>query len=86
MSDDPQGERRRAYLTELRALGRSARIAGFVASLVGVLMMVIARYRIDSPLLLYGGAAVVAVGWAFFIFALARRYLWIRAHPFDLNG
>ncbi len=80
-------ERQSAYLDRIRALGRRERNLGYIACLVGVLMLVIARFRLaGQPLLLWSGVGVVAVGWGLFVYALAARLLWVRAHPFDPNG
>ena len=80
-------ERQHAYLDQIRALGRRERNLGFIACLVGVLVVVVARFRFaGEPWLLWGGAAVVALGWGLFVYALARRLTWVRAHPFDPNG
>jgi hypothetical protein len=87
MSDEAADlARQSAYLDAVRAMGRKARLAGFVLSAAGVFLMVVARYRVDSPPLLWGGVAIVAAGWGCFIYAVARRVTWVRAHPFDPNG
>jgi hypothetical protein len=88
MNDDAARiDRQSAYLDRIRSLGRPARTAGFVACALGVAMMVLARYRLGgAPWLLWPGVAVVALGWGLFIYALARRLIWVRAHPFDPNG
>jgi len=88
MMDDPAMlDRQAAYLEHVRALGRGPRFAGFIACLVGVLMMVLARFKLDgAPWLLWPGVAVVALGWMLFIYALARRLTWVRAHPYDPNA
>ena len=80
-------ERQHAYLDHVRALGRRERNLGYVACLVGVMMVVIARFRLSGePWLLWGGGAMVAAGWGLFVYAIARRLIWVRAHPFDSNG
>ena len=87
MDDAISLERRSAYFERVRALGRPQRFAGFVACLIGVVMMVLARFRLGgAPWLLWPGLAVVALGWAFFVYSLARRLYWVRAHPFDPNA
>lgn len=85
MIDDPgELERRAAYLETLRAQGRSARFAGFILSLVGVMILVIGRFRLGSPTwALMGGAAIVALAWALFVYAVGRRLYWVRAHPYS---
>jgi hypothetical protein len=80
-------DRQAAYFEHVRALGRPARFAGFIACALGVAMMVLARYRLDgAPWVLWLGVAIVALGWGLFIYALARRLTWVRAHPFDPNA
>ena len=80
-------ERQVAYLDRLRALGRPQRTLGLVACLVGVVMVVIARFRLGGePWALWAGAAVIAAGWGLFVYAVAVRVRFVRAHPFDPNG
>jgi hypothetical protein len=88
MMDDPALlDRQSAYLDTLRGLYKTERTLGFVACLVGALMLIVARFRLGGePLLLWGGAAVVALGWGLFVYAVIRRLQWVRAHPFDPNG
>ncbi len=88
MHDDPALiDRQAAYVDQLRALGRAQRTMGLVASLVGVLVLVMGRYRFPDALwVTWTGAAVIAFGWACFVYAVARRFLWMRAHPFDPNA
>ena len=88
MMDDPATlDRQSAYLEQIRSMGRPQRFAGFVACLVGVAMMVLARYKLGgAPWLLWPGVAIVAIGWMLFIYALVRRLTWVRAHPFDPNA
>jgi hypothetical protein len=86
--DDPAVlERQVAYLDRLRALGRPQRNLGYVVCLVGVLMVVIARFRLGGePWALWGGVGIIAAGWGLFIYAVAARLRFVRAHPFDPNG
>jgi hypothetical protein len=88
VSDDPaQLAHRVAYLDTLRAQGRSARLAGFIACLVGVLILVIGRFRLGGAIwLLWTGVVVVGFGWSCFVYALVRRLTWIRTHPYDPNA
>ena len=83
MSDDPvELERLTAYFTMLRAQGRWARSAGLVLSLVGVMVLVIGRYRLGGPTwALAGGVAIIALGWGLFVYAVGRRLYWVRSHP-----
>jgi hypothetical protein len=80
-------DRQAAYVERVRALGRPQRFAGFIACALGVGMMVMAKYRFDgAPWLLWPGVAVIALGWFLFVYALARRLVWVRTHPFDPNA
>jgi len=80
-------ERQAAYLDKVRALGRRERNFGYVACLVGVLIVVVARFRLSGePWLLWSGVAVIAVGWGFFVYAFWARLHYVRAHPFAENG
>jgi hypothetical protein len=88
VNDDPATlERQSAYLDRVRSLGRPQRLAGFFACAAGVAMMVLARYRLGgAPWVLWPGVAIVTLGWILFIYAIARRLIWVRAHPFDPNA
>jgi protein-S-isoprenylcysteine O-methyltransferase Ste14 len=87
VTDDPaQLARQSAYLDSMRAQGRPARFAGFIACLLGVLVLVLGRFRLGGPpWMLWTGVAIVGLGWALFIYAVVRRLAWIRTHPFDPN-
>jgi membrane protein YdbS with pleckstrin-like domain len=88
MSDEAATlDRQSAYVDQMRAQGRTARTLGFIACLVGVMVLALGRFRFGAPAwMLWTGAAVVAVGWGLFVYALLRRLTWVRAHPFDPNG
>ena len=80
-------DRQSAYLEQIRSLGRPQRFAGFIACALGVMMMVLARYKLGgAPWVLWPGVVIVAIGWILFIYALVRRLTWVRAHPFDPNA
>ena len=85
--DDPATlDRQAEYLDAVRALGRRPRALGYIACLVGVLMVAIARFRLGGESwLLWSGVAVIAAGWALFVYAVAARLKYVRAHPFDRN-
>jgi hypothetical protein len=86
--DDPAVlERQVAYLDRIRTMGRRERTLGLVVSLIGVLIIVVARFRLaGEPWALWSGVAVVVAGWGLFIVSIGRRILWVRAHPFDPNA
>jgi hypothetical protein len=73
-------------LQAMRAQGRTERVVGFVACLVGVAMLALARGRFSAePWLVWGGVAVIGFGWAMFVVSLARRLIWLRAHKEKLR-
>lgn len=88
MIDDPAIlDRQNAYLDAIRARGRRERSLGLIASLVGVLIVVVARFRLSGePWALWGGLAIVAAGWGLFVVSVARRLIYVRTHPFDPNS
>jgi hypothetical protein len=58
-----------------------------VGCLIGVLMLVWARFRMtDAPWALWLAVAVIAASWLLFAYVIFRRTAWVRAHPFDPNG
>ena len=60
---------------------RATRNAGFVASLIGVLVMVSGRYMAGAPVwLTYVGVSVIVFGWGLFAYALYQRAVLVRAH------
>jgi hypothetical protein len=85
--DTVELQRRAAYLEALRAQGRPARFVGFIACLVGVLILVVGRFRLGGAIwMLWSGSAVIALGWGLFVYAIGRRLYWVHAHPFDPNA
>jgi uncharacterized membrane protein len=80
-------ERRCDYIDTVRGLYRRERNAGFVACLLGVLMLVWARFVTGVPaLVLWAGLAVIAVGWALFAYSIFKRLAWVRANPMDAEN
>jgi hypothetical protein len=74
-------------LAALRAQGRAERGIGFVACLVGVVMLALAHGRVGGQAwLVLGGIAVIGIGWVLFVISLARRLVWLRAHKDKLRG
>jgi uncharacterized membrane protein len=83
IEDAETAERYAAHVETIRAVGRRERSIGYVACLVGVMIVVVARFRLaGEPWLLWSGLAVIAVGWALFVYALWARIAYVRAHPF----
>ena len=63
-----------AQVEAVRAHHRGTRNAGFVACLVGVLVMVAGRYAPAAPVWLVSvGLAAIVFGWGLFGYALYRR-------------
>ena len=85
MIDDPDALRRQAaYIDSLRGVGRQERTGGFVASLVGVMALVWARFNAAAPAWgIWIGLAIIALGWFLLIYSLIKRSQWVRTHPFD---
>jgi hypothetical protein len=76
--------RKAAYIETVRALGRRARNAGFVACLLGVLLLVWARVGSGAPVfVLWIALAVIAVGWGLLVWSVIKRVGYIRSHPFE---
>ena len=74
-------------LQAMRAQGRAERVAGFVACLVGVAMLALARGRFSAePWLVWGGIGVIGSGWVLFVVSLARRLISLREHKEKLEG
>ena len=88
MIDDPELlTRKAAYIDTIRTLHRRERQAGFVACLVGVLVLVWGRLGEGAPpWAAWIGLVVIAAGWGLFVYVMVRRSAWVRAHPFDPNG
>ena len=75
--------RQSAYVDTVRALGRRERNAGFVACLVGVLILIWARFVPGAPaFVLWIAIAVIVLGWGLFVWSVLRRFSYIRSHPF----
>jgi uncharacterized membrane protein len=75
---------REVYVSDLRARYRSVQNAGYVACLIGVLVMLSGRFVAGAPYwLVFPGLAVILVGWALLAFAIFSRAAYMRAHPFE---
>ena len=79
--------RRGAYIDQIRGLYRRERLIGFVGCLVGVMVMLYARYRPQTPhWLFWAGIGIIVASWSLFAYVIFRRTHWVRTHPFDPNG
>jgi hypothetical protein len=75
---------RRAYVAAVRGHARGLQNAGFVACLVGVLVMLAGRYVHGAPAwAAYVGLVIILLGWGLFAFAIVRRTAYVRSHPFE---
>jgi hypothetical protein len=85
VNEDPvELERQATYLETMRAQGRPVRMAGFIACLLGVVILVVGRFRLGgAPWLLWTGVVVIGAGWSCFVYALVHRLRWIRTHPYQ---
>lgn len=76
--------RQAAHIDRIRAIGRRTRIVGFILCLVGVMILVWARFRGPGALspLGIGGLVTIAVGWGLFIYVLVARTRYVRRNPY----
>ena len=66
---------------------RGTRNAGFIACLVGAMVMITGRYVAGVPVWLTSvGVAVIVFGWGLFAYSMFKRAAYARAHPIDANG
>ena len=79
--------RKIAYIEQIRGLYRRERTIGLVGCLLGVLLLVLARYRMtDATWAMWLAVGVIGASWLLFAYVIFRRTAWVRAHPFDVNG
>ena len=77
-------KRKAEYIERLRRLGRGTRLAGFAASLVGVLgLLLVRRLGWAPPWAIWPALAVIATGWVLLAWSLWQRLAFLRAHPFE---
>jgi hypothetical protein len=70
--------------TDPRAAVRGARNAGYVACLVGVLVMVSGRYMAGAPhWLMFVGLAGIILGWGLMAYSVFARAAAGRSQSFD---
>jgi VIT1/CCC1 family predicted Fe2+/Mn2+ transporter len=79
--------RQAAYIDTVRGREVGTRNAGFVACLIGALVLIASRFVGGWPAWgMWVGVAIILLGWALFVISVLRRADWVRAHPFDPNG
>lgn len=77
-------QRKAAYIDAIRRLHRNKRSAGFVACLLGVLVLAWSRFSPTAPQWAqWIGLSVIAAGWLLFTYVIVSRTRYVRAHPFD---
>ena len=82
--DAPDLAARQAYRNTVRELYKPQRAAGFVACLVGALVLISGRMVAGAPpWLVVAGLLTIAAGWLLFAYVIVRRTRYVRAHPFD---
>jgi uncharacterized membrane protein YeaQ/YmgE (transglycosylase-associated protein family) len=88
MIDDPDVLARRvAYLERIRGMYQRERTIGIVGCLVGVMLLVLARYRLPAaPWAMWAALAIIGAAWLLFAYVVFKRTAWVRAHPFDPNA
>ena len=76
--------RKAAYADTIRNLGRRERGIGFVACLVGAVLLIWGRTVAGAPVwAVVAGLVTIAAGWSLFAYVIIRRTRYVRAHPFD---
>jgi len=76
--------RRAAYLDTVRGLHRRERGVGFIACLVGAMLLIWGRTVAGAPSwAAIVGLVTIAAGWSLFAYVIIRRTRYVRAHPFD---
>jgi len=84
MDDAADLTRKAAYLDRLRRLYSRTRFVGFVLCLVGILVLVWAKFRGPGPLSPLGiaGIVIVTAGWAIFVYVIVQRTRYVRRNPY----
>ncbi|WP_297513006.1 hypothetical protein [uncultured Caulobacter sp.] len=84
IDDSALNIRRAAYADSIRALGRRERGVGFLACLVGAILLIWGRTVQGAPSwAVVAGLVTIGVGWSLFAYVILRRTRYVRAHPFD---
>jgi len=84
IDDSALNTRKAAYADTIRALGRRERGVGFVACLLGAILLIWGRTGQGAPFwAVVAGLATIGAGWLLFAYVIIRRTRYVRAHPFD---
>jgi hypothetical protein len=84
IDDSVLNTRRAAYADTIRSLHRRERGVGFVACLVGAMLLIWGRTVPGAPFwAVIAGLVTIGAGWLLFAYVIIRRTRYVRAHPFD---
>ncbi len=84
IDDSDLNIRKAAYADTIRGLHRRERGFGFVACLLGAILLVWGRVVEGAPFwAVVAGLAIIGAGWSLFAYVIIRRTRYVRAHPFD---
>jgi len=76
--------RKVAYIDTIRSLHKHKRLAGFVGSLIGVVILAWSRLVAGAPeWATYVGLAIIGASWLTFVYVIVSRSRYVRTHPFD---
>jgi membrane protein implicated in regulation of membrane protease activity len=75
------------YRSEMRAVGRTQRLAGFVLVVLGAIAVWTATYAgAAAPTVQWAGYAALAIGWALMLAAIFLRTRYHRRRLRELQG
>ncbi len=84
IDDSDLNTRKAAYVDTIRGLYRRERGVGYVACLLGAILLIWGRTVEGAPFwAVVAGLVTIAVGWSLFAYVIIRRTRYVRAHPFD---
>lgn len=74
------------YRAEIRVVGRTQRLAGFALILLGAIAVWLAPQAGGAgPMVLWGGYAALAAGWALMLYAIFLRTRYHRRRMREMN-
>jgi hypothetical protein len=84
IDDSDLNTRRAAYADTVRGLYRRERGIGFVACLIGAVLLIWGRTVAGAPQwAVIAGLVTIGAGWLLFAYVILRRTRYVRVHPFD---